>query len=388
MSELFKQVVRAHAPAVDKQEARHPQPTLWKRYFDDEGVVQVPERALNVHYYRRGSEGAAILCLHGGGYSGLTWSLVARKLSEDNRCQVFAPDLRGHGKTASGADEDLAAETLAEDVAAFWKGLGLSADTPLVVLGHSMGGAIAVRAAHLISKGSSALAGVAVVDVVEGTALAALGSMRGVLAARPAAFASLEEALDWARSSHMVTNREAAAVSLPAMLRWQAAPPTPSSLFRTSLDPISESGSEDDEKDAAPATRPAGAPGAPLPPRPPARPAAPAAPRPAGVWAWRTPLADSAPHWAGWYQGLSDAFLALPCPKILILAGTDRLDKALTIGQMQGKFQLALLPQAGHAIQEDAPTQVADTVSSFLKRFRVGEGGVAFHSHLEKGNEL
>lgn len=66
-------------------EARNPQPTLWKRYFDDEGVVQVPERSLNVHYYRRGSEGAAILCLHGGGYSGLTWSLVARKLSEDNR---------------------------------------------------------------------------------------------------------------------------------------------------------------------------------------------------------------------------------------------------------------------------------------------------------------
>ena len=100
-----------------------------------------------------------------------------------------------------------------------------------------------------LRTGSSVLAGVAVVDVVEGTALAALGSMRGVLAARPAAFASLEEALDWARSSHMVTNREAAAVSLPAMLRWQAAPPTPSSLFRTSLDPISESGSEDDEKE-------------------------------------------------------------------------------------------------------------------------------------------
>lgn len=34
-------------------------------------------------------------------------------------------------------------------------------------------------------------------------------------------------------------------------------------------------------------------------------------------------------------------------PQILILAGTDRLDKPLTIGQMQGKFQLALLPQVG-----------------------------------------
>ena len=29
----------------------------------------------------------------------------------------------------------------------------------------------------------------------------------------------------------------------------------------------------------------------------------------------------------------------------LLLAGTDRLDKALMIGQMQGKFQLVLLPQ-------------------------------------------
>ena len=33
-------------------------------------------------------------------------------------------------------------------------------------------------------------------------------------------------------------------------------------------------------------------------------------------------------------------------PKLLLLAGTDRLDRVLTIGQMQGRFQLALLPQA------------------------------------------
>ena len=37
-----------------------------------------------------------------------------------------------------------------------------------------------------------------------------------------------------------------------------------------------------------------------------------------------------------------------PCvpPQILILAGTDRLDKELMVGQMQGRFQLVLLPQA------------------------------------------
>lgn len=43
-----------------------------------------------------------------------------------------------------------------------------------------------------------------------------------------------------------------------------------------------------------------------------------------GAWLWRTNLAASSPYWRGWYEGLSDAFLALPVPKMLLLAGTDR----------------------------------------------------------------
>jgi hypothetical protein len=43
-----------------------------------------------------------------------------------------------------------------------------------------------------------------------------------------------------------------------------------------------------------------------------------------GSWQWRTNLAASSPYWRGWYEGLSDAFLALPVPKMLLLAGTDR----------------------------------------------------------------
>lgn len=38
-------------------------------------------------------------------------------------------------------------------------------------------------------------------------------------------------------------------------------------------------------------------------------------------------------------------FLSVRVPKLLMLAGTDRLDKTLLIGQMQGKFQMALLPK-------------------------------------------
>lgn len=64
-------------------------------------------------------------------------------------------------------------------------------------------------------------------------------------------------------------------------------------------------------------------------------------------WVWRTNLSQSQPYWKGWYEGLSELFLGVKAPKLLILAGTDRLDKALTIGQMQGRFQLVVLPQVG-----------------------------------------
>jgi protein phosphatase methylesterase 1 len=54
------------------------------------------------------------------------------------------------------------------------------------------------------------------------------------------------------------------------------------------------------------------------------------------IYVWRTDLAGSERHWNGWFDGLSERFLTMPNGRLLILAGTERLDKALTIGQMQG----------------------------------------------------
>lgn len=42
----------------------------------------------------------------------------------------------------------------------------------------------------------------------------------------------------------------------------------------------------------------------------------------------------------------------LPIPKLLLLASIDGLDRALTVGQMQGKFQLQVLARCGHAVHE------------------------------------
>ena len=88
-------------------------------------------------------------------------------------------------------------------------------------------------------------------------------------------------------------------------------------------------------------------------------------------YTWRIDLFKTEPYWKSWFTGLSKNFLDSPGPKLLILAGVDRLDKELTVAQMQGKFQMLILPKAGHAVQEDAPEKVADALAAFIQRHRL-----------------
>lgn len=112
---------------------------------------------------------------------------------------------------------------------------------------------------------------------------------------------------------------------------------------------------------------------------------------PAKPWVWRTNLAETKPFWEDWFVGLSRKFLEARGGKLLLLAGTDRLDKELMIGQMQGlllvsplnsreelrilivingtgKYQLQVFPDAGHFIQEDQPARTAQILVDFYKR--------------------
>ncbi|KAK2807514.1 hypothetical protein FQN50_005382 [Emmonsiellopsis sp. PD_5] len=92
-------------------------------------------------------------------------------------------------------------------------------------------------------------------------------------------------------------------------------------------------------------------------------------------------LAATKPFWENWFIGLSKKFLEARGGKLLLLAGTDRLDTELTIGQMQayktakhlpstktGKYQLQVFPEAGHFIQEDQPAKTAQILVDFYKR--------------------
>lgn len=66
---------------------------------------------------------------------------------------------------------------------------------PVILIGHSLGGSIAVHAAH--NPNLSSLNGIVVIDVVEGTALGALSSMQSILRGRPQSFNSIEDAIKW-----------------------------------------------------------------------------------------------------------------------------------------------------------------------------------------------
>lgn len=89
-----------------------------------------------------------------------------------------------------------------------------SNDVPIILIGHSMGGAVAVDAAHYIDS----IAGLCVIDVVEGTALEALSSMQNILRGRPSSFKSLENAIQWCFKSGQTRNIEAARISMPGQV--------------------------------------------------------------------------------------------------------------------------------------------------------------------------
>lgn len=66
---------------------------------------------------------------------------------------------------------------------------------PIMLIGHSMGGAICVHIAHL--ELIPTLLGCVVIDVVEGTAMEALASMQSFLRSRPTHFKSIQHAIEW-----------------------------------------------------------------------------------------------------------------------------------------------------------------------------------------------
>lgn len=99
-------------------------------------------------------------------------------------------------------------------------------------------------------------------------------------------------------------------------------------------------------------------------------------------YAWRIDLSKSEQYWSGWFENLSQKFLDLRVPKLLLLASIDGLDRTLTVGQMQGKFQLQVLARCGHAVHEDRPHEVAEVIGAYMIRNKFANASSDFTRHM------
>ncbi|KAF4555752.1 Alpha/beta hydrolase-like protein 8 [Elsinoe fawcettii] len=313
-----------------------PQPPIpWSRFFSQELHLphHDPDKGTQALYHafltppRDFKKGPLFICHHGAGSSAMSFAPFASSLrSLCPEAGILSLSAREHGSVITSSSSpsspsetspeilDFSISTLVRDAITLislvqtkqaWPSL-----PPSVFIGHSLGGVVATSIAADGTLGAS-LVGFQVLDVVEGSAMEALAYMKTYLASRPASFSSVEEAVEWHCRSRVVRSRESAEVTVPSLL-------------------VRIEGGEG--------------------------------------WGWRTELGRTQGWWEGWFTGMSERFLRGRAAKGLVLAGTDRLDRELMVGQMQGKFQLTVIPEAGHFIQEDVPEKMAGLAVEFFRR--------------------
>lgn len=355
-----------------------------------------------------------LVLLHGGGYSALTWSEFTRHIEQYCQCRILSIDLRSHGDTKTKDPNFMDIDTLVSDVIAVThathKICGFSITPKIVLIGHSMGGAVAVKCATRCEEFLPSLAGFVIIDVVEGTAKDALPLMMSVIKTRPTRFVSLENAIEWSVRSGMTKNTDASKVSMPGNLinlktghlGIHDVPAVEGKVelqnnvirhsYKVTLEQLNGNDFESNKPLPSPRVMALKNSAPPLAfPRPPIgnygnveesselreddeieeRSQSEQFKAPLDVndtgYGWRADLAKTQQFWNGWFDGLSSQLLEAPVQgKFLLLAGIDRLDRALTIGQMQGKFMMKVLPKCGHAVHEDLPEQVASCIANFL----------------------
>ena len=233
-------------------------------YFDTLRDIRTPTGTVRVYETNPNSTLAVVVLVHGGGHTGLTYALTAKKIREiDSLVGVLSYDLRGHGMCRDDDDDDddvgfallyfissfasfvelstgsrrglsklassirkpsklisarfpgktellpkenLSLNTLTSDLVTLIESLYPSTKTapPLVLIGHSLGGSIIANACPRIMEIGYKVLGVGVLDVVEGTAVESLAFMKGVLRKRPRRFGRIEEAIHWAYVLFMI----------------------------------------------------------------------------------------------------------------------------------------------------------------------------------------
>lgn len=295
----------------------------WEDFFEKRSLLRRGDDTFRVYYTEpKSAESPVFVFHHGAGSSALSFALLASSLVEGfekdtdgkkNGCGIMAFDCRGHGETRV-MEKDYKLDSLIEDaifVIQTFREKANARSNSIFLIGHSLGGAVLTGSCYrLVNEFGVDVKGLGMLDIVEDTAVHSLQGMHTYLSNLPKSFGSLQSAIDWHLKTGLIRNKTSAEVSVP-------------SYFKR-LD--------------------------------------------SGRYVWRIDLSQTAEYWNTWFVGLSKQFVSAPTSKLLILAGTDSLDRELMIGQMQGKYQLVVFQDSGHFIQEDVPKKTALTLIDFWKR--------------------
>ena len=291
-------------------------PVDWKKYFRNQIML---DNTIPI-YYNNNTNGPNLFCLHGAGHSALSFCLLS-ELSKNYR--IISYDFRGHANNTSEPKDDLSMSTLVSDTEKVLLKINeLFPKDNIIVLGHSLGGAVAVKTCCHIFKTKfnedlyDKIQGVIVVDVIEGSAMESLPFMKGIVEKRQKEFDSINEAIHY-MSTSQIKNLESCRVSIPPLLKESK-----------------------DKKGSK-------------------------------IYTWKTDLLATEKFWTDWYKDLSKEFLSIKTPKALILTDTNELDTPLTVGHMQGRFKLGVVKGTGHFIMEDDPESMMKQINSFCQAFRI-----------------
>jgi protein phosphatase methylesterase 1 len=261
--------------------------------------------SISVHI--AGEAAHSTICLfliHGAGSSALTWHLQVLQLKD--HMTIVAPDLRGHG--SSFIPTSIMINDLVDDMKCVLAGLpDVFSGKQLVLIGHSLGGPIAVRLASAIAT----ISGVVVLDACEETALSSLKHVETMLSSWPSTFRSKEEYARWSTTISRPQSFSSAIISTSDHLV-----PMADDLFRPKFNLL-------DWKDA----------------------------------------------WAGWFAGFDELFLSLRMPHMLVLSHRDVLDVTLLSAIMQGKLECHHMssPYRSHFFHEDSAPELLFLIIGFLK---------------------
>lgn len=230
---MFKRKMQSLPPSCSPEKSGRfdYSPLHWSSYFNSIREFCLEEgdtfRVYECESENVTAEAPLLVLLHGAGYSGLTWAIFAKKLVSMCDCRILAIDLRCHGSSVNKDSDDLSAQTMGNDVqkvlrqylheekitnekekdlpatmsdiAFSYEASSSFATIPkeVILVGHSMGGALAVHISHMLDPAVAIVKALVVIDVVEGTALKALDCMQPILSGRPKTFATIPIAIEW-----------------------------------------------------------------------------------------------------------------------------------------------------------------------------------------------